>query len=196
MSRVRPSTPAGFTVVELMVTVAVLGIVSSVAFNVSQSSWRARGASAATVELTAWLDQISRSPEQNGTSCRVTVTTGTLASGAVLASVNPPNCATEENVLLPAINNNQSFQVAVSIANTVTSTGTAQWWFTPRGAISTTAPAANTGSTVSDISIRISVAGTVPVRCVRLSGTLGLLRMGRNNATGNPNTNCTDWSVR
>lgn len=184
----------GFTVVELMVTVAIIGVVSSVLFTVSQDSWRRERANAATVELSAWLDQISRSPEQNGVSCRVTVNTGTLAPGAVLASVNPTNCATEADVRLPGININQNFQVAVT--GGLAAGSTSQWWFTPRGAISTTAPAVTAASTATDISVRISVAGQIPVRCVRLSGTLGLQRMGRNNATGDPNTNCTDWSVR
>lgn len=186
----------GFTMVELMVTVTIIGVVSSVLFTVSQDSWRRERANAATVELAAWLDLISRSPEQNGASCQVTVNTGTLAPGAVLASVTPTNCATEANVRLPGINTNLNYQVAASVATTVTSTGTLQWWFTPRGAISTTAPGVNAGSAATDISVRISVAGQAPVRCVRLSGTLGLQRMGRNNATGNPNTDCTAWSVR
>lgn len=184
----------GFTVVELMVSVAVLGLVGAVVFTTSQSSWRRERANAATVELSGWLEQISKSPEQNGSSCRVVLNTGTLASGAVLASVTPATCAIESNLLLPAINTNESFQVAVTGAATIG--GVSQWWFTPRGAISTTTPAATAGSSTADISVRISVAGTVPVRCVRLSGTLGLLRMGRNNATGDPNVNCTDWSVR
>jgi prepilin-type N-terminal cleavage/methylation domain-containing protein len=184
----------GFTVVELMVTVAIIGVVSSVLFTVSQDSWRRERANTATVELAAWLDQISRSPEQNGVSCRVTVNTGTLAPGAVLASVNPTNCATEADLRLPGINITQNFQVAVT--GGLAGTGTSQWWFTPRGAISVTTPSLTAASSATDISVRISVAGQVPVRCVRLSGTLGLQRMGRNNATGDPNTNCTDWSVR
>jgi prepilin-type N-terminal cleavage/methylation domain-containing protein len=184
----------GFTVLELMVTVAVLGIVGAVAFTVSQDSWRRERASAATVELAGWLDQISKSPDQNGVSCQVTVNTGTLTSGGVLASVSPTNCAIESNVRLPAINTNQSYQV--SVVGAVTAGATSQWWFTPRGAISTTTPSATAASSATDISIRISVDGNVPVRCVRLSGTLGLLRLGRNNATGNTTVDCTAWSVR
>jgi prepilin-type N-terminal cleavage/methylation domain-containing protein len=199
MRALRPKAPVaglarGFTVVELMVAVAIIGVVSSVLFTVSQDSWRRERANAATLELAAWLDQISRSPEQNGVSCQVTVNTGTLAPGAVLASVTPTNCATEANLRLPGINITQNFQVAAT--GGLGGPGTSQWWFTPRGAISTTAPATNTGSSATDISVRISVAGQAPVRCVRLSGTLGLQRMGRNNASGDPNNNCTDWSVR
>jgi prepilin-type N-terminal cleavage/methylation domain-containing protein len=184
-----------FTIVELMVTVAIIGIVSSVAFTTSQAAWRRERANAATLELAGWLEEISQSPEQNGVACEIVVNTGTLNPGGNLATVTPANCSTSANLFLPGLNNNETYQVAVSGA--VAGAGTTQrWWSTPRGAISTTAPATNTGSSATDISVRISVGGNPPVRCVRLSGTLGLIRLGRNNTTGNSNLDCDTWSVR
>ena len=51
--------------------------------------------------------------------------------------------------------------------------------FTPRGAVSAT-----------NIQVRFSIDGLEPVRCVQLTGLLGLPRLGSNNASGNVSTAC------
>jgi prepilin-type N-terminal cleavage/methylation domain-containing protein len=190
----------GLTLVELLVTVAIIGVVSSVLFTVSQGSWRRERANAATMELAGWLDQISRSSAKLGVSCRVTLNTGTLAPGAVLASVTPTNCATEANVQLPAINTNQNFLVSVSAGvspfTTSTMSGPVSWNHTRRGTLS---PRFRNGFPAGEaflgVNVRISVAGQVPVRCLWVN-MLGVQSMGRNNATGDVMMNCIDWSVR
>lgn len=186
----------GLTLVELLVTVAIISVVSSVLFTVSQGSWRRERANAATMELAGWLDQISRSSAKLGVICRVTLNLGTLAPGAVLASVTPTNCATEANVQLPGINTNQNFLVGVIGGSTPTMSGPVSWNYTRRGTLSTRDvngfPA---GENFFGVNVRISVAGQVPVRCLRVN-MLGVQRMGRNNATGDVMKDCIDWSVR
>ncbi|MDM7954473.1 MAG: prepilin-type N-terminal cleavage/methylation domain-containing protein [Cyanobium sp. CZS 25K] len=163
----------GFTTMELMVTVAVLGVVAAVVVPANQVQWRRERVNAAALELTSWLEVIARTPDQTGTNCTVTVTTGTnRAPGAPLASVNPPTCAPESTLNLPAtVLGASSYNVGAS-SNTIT--------FTPRGAVSSTVP----------IQVRISVDGQLPLRCVQVTGLLGLLRLGNNNTTGNVGTAC------
>ncbi|MCP9848799.1 Tfp pilus assembly protein FimT/FimU [Cyanobium sp. Morenito 9A2] len=184
----RPSNPAaaGFTVVELLVTVAVIGIVAGTAFTVSQTSWRREQANAAAESLYAWLQEVVRRPEQIGSSCTVTVNTGSLAPGAVLATVAPTTCAGESSLRLPAINQQDNYAVAVNPSTS------ASWVFTPRGAIALTT---GTSSSSAAIEIRLSLNNNVPVRCIRVSGTLGLLSMGRNNTTGDTTTACNQWDA-
>lgn len=175
--------------VELLVTVAVIGIISTTVLAVSQGSWRREQANAATESLYAWLQEVSLRPEQLGAGCTVTINTGSLAPGAVLASVAPTSgagpCASESSLLLPSINQRQNYAVAVEPAASST------WVFTPRGAI---AQSGGTSSSSTDIQVRLSVGGNDPLRCIRVSGTLGLLTMGRNNGTGSTATPCNEWS--
>jgi len=183
----------GLTLVELLVTVAIIGVVSSVLFTVSQGSWRRERANAATMELAGWLDQISRSSAKLGVICSVTVNLGTLAPGAVLGSVTPTNCATEANVRLPGINTNQDFHVGASEGTTAVVTGGSLTWVHGRR-WTIHDPVTGISSLAGNI-LRISVDGQAPVRCVWLR-PFGMLSIGTNNATGDVTVNCTDWSVR
>jgi Tfp pilus assembly protein FimT len=172
--------PGGFSTMELMVTVAVLGVVAALVVPANQSQWRRERVNAAAVELTSWLEVIARTPDQTGTTCTVTVSTGTnLAAGATLATVAPATCAPESTLRLPgAVLGASTYNVGAS-ATSIT--------FTPRGAISTD----GVGTAVANsIQVRISIDGQAPLRCVQLTGLLGLIRLGNNNATGNVTTAC------
>ncbi len=172
----------GFSTMEIMVTVAVLGVVAAVVVPANQSQWRRERVNAAALELTSWLEVIARTPDQTGTNCTVTVSTGAnRAAGATLATVAPATCAPESTLRLPgAVLGNATYNVGAS-ATSIT--------FTPRGTISTD----GVGTAVAtNIQVRISIDGQAPLRCVQLTGLLGLIRLGNNNATGNVATACAD----
>lgn len=163
-----------------MVTVAVLGVVAAVVVPANQLNWRRERVNAAALELTSWLEVISKTPDQTATNCTVTITTGTnRAAGATLATVAPAGCAPEATLRLPGvILGNATYNVGSS-ATTIT--------FTPRGAISTD----GVGTAVANnIQVRISIDGLEPLRCVQLTGLLGMMRLGSNNTTGNVATVC------
>ncbi len=179
------ATASGFTMMDMIVTVSVIGILSSVSYSASIVEWRREQANAAAMEFSAWLEPISRTPDVTGQPCTVTLTTGSSrAPGSPLATVSPASCSTQPTLRLPEINQNTDYSVGASATS---------WSFTPRGSI-TTGSGATASSSNIDISIRFSMEGNLPVRCVRLSGTLGLLRFGSNNATGNTASECTNWS--
>jgi prepilin-type N-terminal cleavage/methylation domain-containing protein len=50
----------GFTLVELIVTVAILGILAGISFVTYSRNWRAERVKAASRETTAWLDEVRR----------------------------------------------------------------------------------------------------------------------------------------
>lgn len=179
----RHRPPTGFTLIELMVTVAVIGILSGITISQSLATWRDAQVSDLTLQLAGWLEQISRAPEAsrapdgNAASCRVVFTTGTVPNGAVIATVTSipagasPPCAPEASFTVPTRFGNQQISVGASTASVV---------FTPRQSITST----------SDIQIRLALLGQAPVRCVRLSAVLGLIRIGRNDGSSATGTDC------
>lgn len=63
----------GFTMVELMVTVAVLGILAGISFVSFTRNWRDERVKAASRETAAWLDEVRRVAIQKATPCRIRV---------------------------------------------------------------------------------------------------------------------------
>jgi Tfp pilus assembly protein PilE len=193
LSRIR-----GYALSELMITVALIGVVGAIAIPVGIQTWRRAQANAAVLDLAGWLDEVQRTTDTSNVSCRINITTGAaLAGQSVLATAtaitpgttNPANgvvCGTGNPLRLPGIGANPRYQVGSSFpANT--------FFFTQRGAISTNNLASTAANTT--FSVRVSVEGEIPMRCVRLSGMLGLIRLGSHSGTGNTANDCNSWGA-
>lgn len=171
----------GFALSELMITVAVIGIVGSLAFTSSQVYLRRDRANAAAAELVGWLETTSARAVAYG-PCTVQFSSGSgLAGGSAFATLQSGDarCAPTGNLTLPSIGGNQTFNLAV----TYTNSGSAIT-FTERGGV-----LANGVEAV----VRISVNNELPLRCVRAS--FGSLSIGINNATGNVAQSCSVWEA-
>lgn len=164
-------TASGFALSELMIVVVILGIISSVSTANFIFALRNAQVNEVALQLAGWLEQISRRPEANGTACTVTFNTGALNSGAVIATVAPTSCSPEPSFRVASLIGNQPLSVGSS-ANTVT--------FTPRTAITST----------TDVQVRLSRGNQPPLRCIRLSSVLGLIRLGRDGSTASTNADC------
>jgi prepilin-type N-terminal cleavage/methylation domain-containing protein len=189
----------GFTLVELMVAIAVLGIVSGLVIPAGIDAYRTQRVNAAVSELAGWLNEVRASTDSKNVSCKVSITTtGTLRSHDVVATataITPGTttaapgkvCGSGNPLRLPGAGGSSRFSVGTSF------TGNA-FYFTQRGAISidNTAGLAKSTGTNDDnnLSIRISADGEPPMRCVRLTGMLGLVRIGYNSTTGATTNDC------
>jgi len=174
--RARDRHPGGLTLTQLLVTVAIIAILSGITISNSLTSWRDAQVSELAFQLAGWLEQVSRSPEASGGSCTVTFTSGitggiTLNNGAQLASVSPTSCSPDPSFTVPSRFGSRQISAGASAASVV---------FTPRNAI--------TSST--DVQVRLALLNQAPVRCVRLSAVLGLIRVGRNDASSSATTDC------
>jgi type II secretory pathway pseudopilin PulG len=175
-----PCKASGFSIIELAVVLFILLIASTVLIPISRSSYQRDVLNQAISSLEGWLLEVSRSPDQTGQTCVVTFTTGgPLTRGSQIASVSPSTCANPSTVTLPTTQG-QSFSVGASSA-TVS--------FTRRSAITST----------SNVEVRVAVTGLTAMRCVRILGISGLVRMGRHNTSSTVNNNtgqlCNEWNV-
>lgn len=166
----------GFTLTQALVAGAIIATLGAITISNSLTSWRDAQAGELALQLAGWLEQVSRSPESSGGSCTVTFASGitggiTLNNGAQLASVSPASCSPDPSFTVPTRFGAQQISAGASAASVV---------FTPRTAITST----------TDIQVRLALVNQAPVRCVRLSAVLGLLRIGRNDDSSTTTTDC------
>jgi Tfp pilus assembly protein FimT len=168
---------------ELMITLAVLGIVTGITVTLAGSEWRRERVNTVAIELASWLEAIRQSSlRQPGTApCVVSFhTSSPVSNGAVLATVAPASCSPESSFTVSGLaDNGDSFAVALTPATPSSLS------FSPRGSISATA----------DTDLRLLLVGTGQMRCVRLTATLGLIRIGSNSAATGTGDSCTTYVV-
>lgn len=173
----------GFTLLEMIISTAVMVVVLATVVSLSGREWRRERLNAVAIELAGWLEAIrTASTRQPGSNpCVVTFSTATSAvNGSVLATVAPASCSPQSSFTIKGIAGSTStFQMArtPSTPSTVS--------FSPRGSISAS----------SDTDLRILLAGTGQMRCVRLTGTVGLIRLGSRSDATDTSVDCSSYTV-
>lgn len=182
---------SGFTLIELMLTASLIGLVLSIGVYTVGREWRRERVNTVAIEYADWLEAIrAASIRQPGsTPCVITftATTGALAENAELARVAPASCAptspdSANNASARAFlirslrSSSDTYTVALNPPSLTTLT------FSPRGTVSATA----------DTDMRIQLTGTTDMRCVRLTATIGLIRIGSGSTTA---SDCTSYTV-
>lgn len=174
---------AGFTLTEMMVVLATIGLLAAAAISASGDSWRRQQVNAVAIELAGWLEGVRRA-SLKGNPCQVTIAGGSLGGGATLATA--AEIVTGQTIAHNCLDS-QPLQISATLGNSTTYTiatgGSTSFKFTPRGTVN--AAAANAQLT-SPIVIEISLTGSSgPLRCVRISEGLGLISVGSSNASAN-----------
>ncbi len=165
MANPPPCPERGFTLTELIVTVACLAIISSVAISSTGNGWKRGRVNTVAIELASWLEAVrNASLRRIGTGCTVTFnTTSPKAAGDQIASVSPAACSSMPSFTLTGLADSPDrYSVALSPTTPTSIT------FTPRGSVTAT----------SDTDLKILLDGTGALRCIRTSATVGLIRIG------------------
>lgn len=206
MARARPSERAwGYTLVELMVIVAVIGILAAIAVPSFLFVLRRERVNALAFEIAGWLEEtrsfaareVNPDPLAGGCAIVIAAPQADAQAGAVIAGIS--GCAARELQLRVQDTWGGRFQISHSIpAGTISNaptaadcnasgipsglcSGSVRLFFTPRGMWSSDSVA----NLRDDLEIRIAPAdGSWPRRCVRLSSILGSIDIGSANAGG------------
>lgn len=161
---------------ELLVVVVIMGVTAAVGIGGFFFLLRRERANSVALEVAGWIeyvrnaaaDEVSAQADAGG--CVITFSTGNgQAAGDQLASVDDA-CTLPETILrIPT-------GVQQGTVSTSISEGSSPVIFTPRGLWTN-----NQGQTGQDFQLDIELDGGGPLRCVRLSPTLGLVEIGRPN---------------
>ncbi len=164
-----------FTMVEAMVTIALIGIILGISIRESGSAYNRDKLNEASLLLRGWLLEIANKPDTTGQSCAITITPGTITTGGQIASVAPTTCSITPTLRLPGNFTGLTFNVGTTQAT---------WSFTRRTAI----------DSANNVVIKLSLNGFTALRCVRVQAISGLIRLGRNDATSDVNGTCNNWN--
>jgi len=154
---------SGFTLVELLISTAILGILSGLAIPSFFRQWEDERLNAANKTLVAWVDDLRKRAIQNSIPCDITFD----LTNAIASSQCDHETTIKQSIDLRNL---------ISNSNGINMTmieGTNRWTFSPRG------------TTTSAAELQLSLTGSDDLgRCIRLMAPLGLLRSGRLNQEG------------
>jgi prepilin-type N-terminal cleavage/methylation domain-containing protein len=159
-----PARTHGFTLVEVLIVVVMMGILSALAVDTGLRELRRERVNAVTVNLAGWLETVRRA-SLRGTSCTATINTGAMTAGATLATADSSGCLEDAPLTIDSDAGGMSFSVTSS-ASSVT--------FTPRG---TRHPSDD------DVTISVSLAPAGPSRCILIKGLLGVIGLGKSDGS-------------
>jgi len=96
--RPRRIPPQGFSVVELMVTTAIIMLLASLSIAGAVNQWRSEQTYAVAEELAGWIATVQRAA-MRGRRCDITIAAGggSLGNGQVLAVASQSSNATLQN---------------------------------------------------------------------------------------------------
>lgn len=183
-----------FTLVEMMVTVSIVGILAGVSIVAFTRNWRDERVKSATQESSAWLDEIRRIAIQRAAPCVVELNQATAAFSLIeqAGSCNQPAAPGVPSDDVAGFTPRTSIQAAqnliicgtvlagpdpatIALPCSTAQTGSIQTTFTPRGTVT------------KGLLLKFHMDEANTDRCIAVIAPLGQIRPGRANANGTCN---------
>ena len=159
----------GFTLLELLVVVAILGAVGWLGLPSMIQGYKKAQVNDLTTGLAGWLQEV-RNAALKGSACTVEIKTetGAITGGDTVAEIlePPETCATPNNpYLLPESARGANYIITANINS---------FSFTQRAS----------KHPKEDVLITIAMANNGPARCIQLKGLFGNMEMGNASSNG------------
>lgn len=166
----------GFTLAELMIVMALVGVLSGIAIVTLSQRWAQERLLTATRETHSWLDAQRRLAMKEGQACEITINT----TNATLDPTSSTITLTDGK----SLNNSCSSQAALSIRNTVTNGSGITLTTSPSNASAIRfsfrglSEITTNNGTSSELVLKLNQTGSNKQRCIKVLSPLGLIRNG------------------
>ncbi|MBD2422764.1 prepilin-type N-terminal cleavage/methylation domain-containing protein [Cyanobium sp. FACHB-13342] len=187
--RLIASNIRAFSLAELLVVVAIIGVLSSIILGISFSILRRERANSAAIEITGWLENLRNiamkrvDPDAESGGCPVIFSEKTVISSRDAIASSP--CLPDSDLRLEAASVSE-FDFQFSVLNASSNSNEPDIVFTPRGTVFSS-------DQESPVLIKIFPEGG-PLRCIRIDEILGVVRIGKNNSAPSISVDCNDFS--
>lgn len=166
-----------FTLTELMVTVAIMGILAGITLWITGREWQHEQLNGVASELEAWLDDVRRT-SLRGTACRVSFQPGSRGAGEAMASVEDSSGSSGSST--SCLSNNplvtNPFRLDPAVASARVTLGPADATtitFTPRGTV-----LGLPGGNGDPLELTLALEGSSQIHCIRISPPIGDISLG------------------
>ena len=179
LKRQKRNEEAGFSLIELMAVVIIVGILSGLAIPSFQRNWQQERLKAATREATTWLEDVQLRAVQQSQTCVIQVIDSTAT---LQPSTNTNSCINISTLnLRNSVENAEKLaicsQAALIPSNVECNSNSSQTTpteitITPRGTVS------------QGGLIKLHFSETIPNRCIAITQPLGMVRQGIERSNG------------
>jgi prepilin-type N-terminal cleavage/methylation domain-containing protein len=173
----------GFSLVELMVTIAIAGILAGISIADFSQRWGQERLLNASKTLNSWLDEQRRYAMQKAGTCQLNINTNTASLSPAptpITLATSPSTVTTPNICAgqAPINIRDTVSNGSQIALSVNPASAGAIRFSFRGLSETVS---TDSSTPSSVEIRLALPNVSRQHCVKVVNPLGMIRNGMAN---------------